>query len=131
MSYTSFTNICDRCGEEFIVGDFHGIIPRLCTGCRYEDYGSCFRSSCNGRQLIMTQADLRRLEAKKNAKPSITKVIFNKPATIVFWSDGTKTVVKAQKGDKFNKEKGLAMAITKKALGNEGNYYDEIKKWIE
>lgn len=63
--------------------------------------------------------------------PAIEKVIFNKPATIVFWSDGTKTVVKVQKGDKFNKEKGLAMAITKKALGNEGNYYDEIKKWVE
>lgn len=65
------------------------------------------------------------------AIPAIEKVIFNKPATIVFWSDGTKTVVKAQKGDKFNKEKGLAMAIAKKSLGNEGNYYDVFKKWVD
>lgn len=63
--------------------------------------------------------------------PAIEKVIFNEPATIVFWSDGTKTVVKAQDGDKFDKEKGLVMAITKKAFGNEGNYYDKIKKWVE
>lgn len=64
-------------------------------------------------------------------KPSteIKNVIFNNPATIVFWSDGTKTVVKAE-NEPFDPEKGLAMAIAKKALGNEGNYYNEFKKWI-
>lgn len=59
------------------------------------------------------------------------KVIFNKPATIVFWKDGTKTVVKAQNDEPFDPEKGLAMAIAKKALGNEGNYFNRIKKWTE
>ena len=62
--------------------------------------------------------------------PSINKVVFNDPATIVMWSDGTKTVVKAQDED-FDPEKGLAMAISKKALGNKGNYCNEIKKWTE
>ena len=62
--------------------------------------------------------------------PEIEKVIFNKPATIVFWKDGTKTVVKVQGKEKFNKEKGLAIAIAKKALGNQGNYYEEFKKWL-
>ena len=61
--------------------------------------------------------------------PRIKNVIFNDPATIVFWSDNTKTVVKAQ-NEPFDPEKGLAMAICKKALGNEGNYYNEIKKWL-
>ena len=61
----------------------------------------------------------------------IEDVIFNDPATIVFWSDGTKTVVKAQDGEEFDPEKGLAMAITKKKLGNNGNYYNHIKKWLE
>lgn len=28
-------------------------------------------------------------------------------------------------------EKGLAMAITKKAIGNQGNYCNELKKWTE
>lgn len=60
----------------------------------------------------------------------IKKVIFNDPATIVYWYDGTKTVVKA-KDEAFDPEKGLAMAITKKALGNEGRYFNEIKKWTE
>lgn len=58
----------------------------------------------------------------------IKKVIYNDPATIVFWKDGTKTVVKACEDDEYDPEKGLAMAISKKALGNKGNYYETFKK---
>lgn len=60
----------------------------------------------------------------------IAKVVFNNPATIVFWADGTKTVVKAGKGDRFDPEKGLAMAIAKRALGNEGNYYNVFREHL-
>lgn len=62
--------------------------------------------------------------------PEILDVIFNEPATIIFWADGTKTVVKAIY-DEFDPEKGLAMAIAKKALGNKGNYYNVIAKWMD
>lgn len=71
---------------------------------------------------------------KKNLNrsvPAIEKVIFNDPATIIFWKDGTKTVVKCSEDDEFNPEVGMAMAISKKALGNKGNYCNEIKKWVE
>ena len=61
---------------------------------------------------------------------SIKNVIFNPPATIVFWEDNTKTVVKCQ-GEIFDPEKGLTMAFMKKALGNQGNYFDTVKKWTE
>lgn len=64
-----------------------------------------------------------------SSRMNIKKVIFNNPATIVFWSDGSKTVVKAHLDD-YDPEKGLAMAIAKKALGNEGNYYNIFKKWL-
>ena len=63
-------------------------------------------------------------------RPEIEKVIFNDPATIVFWSDGTKTVVKCQDDEIFDKEKGLAMAISKKFLGNQGNYYNVFKRFV-
>lgn len=62
--------------------------------------------------------------------PDIADVIFSGPATIIKWTDGTKTVVKCGKVENFDPEKGLAMAITKKALGNKGNYYETIKKWM-
>lgn len=64
-----------------------------------------------------------------NKPEPIKNVIFNDPATIVFWNDGTKTVVKAENED-FDPEKGLAMAISKKFLGNQGNYYETFKKWL-
>lgn len=64
-----------------------------------------------------------------NNNLSIKNVIFNDPATIIFWSDGTKTVVKAE-NESFDPEKGLAMAIAKKSLGNKSNYYNEFKKWL-
>lgn len=63
--------------------------------------------------------------------PEIEKVIFNDPATIVIWGDGTKTVVKAQNGEPYDPEKGLAMAITKKALGNKREYYHTVKHWVK
>ena len=66
----------------------------------------------------------------KNAQISLIRnVIFNDPATIVFWNDGTKTVVKAE-NEPFDSEKGLAMAIAKKFFGNEGNYYDIFREWL-
>lgn len=61
----------------------------------------------------------------------IEKVIFNDPATIVKWRDGTKTVVKVQEGDEFDPMVGLAMCIAKKAMGNQGNYFEVFKKWCE
>lgn len=61
--------------------------------------------------------------------PKIKDVIYNGPATIVLWGDNTKTVVKAQEGDEIDYEKGLAMAISKKALGNKGNYCEIFKQW--
>ena len=62
--------------------------------------------------------------------PEIKNVIFNEPATIVLWADGTKTVVKCQEGEGYDPEKGMAMAISKKALGNKGNYCEVFKKWL-
>lgn len=74
----------------------------------------------------------------------IKKVLFNPPATIVFWDDGTKTVVvdtdghwetvkKARKSKRDKKlmewkEAGLLNAIAKKFYHN---YQYEITKWIE
>lgn len=64
---------------------------------------------------------------------SIKKVIFNPPATIVFWSDNTKTVVKCDpQQDVYDPEKGIAMAVTKKMLGNNKyEYYNIFKHWLK
>ena len=61
---------------------------------------------------------------------NIKKVIFNNPATIILWADGSKTVVMCGERDTYDPEKGMAMAIARKALGNKGNYYNAFEKWL-
>lgn len=60
----------------------------------------------------------------------IKDVIFHEPATIVKWWDGTKTVVKCNEGDTFNKEFGLLACIVKKFTGNTGRWNEILKNFI-
>ena len=60
----------------------------------------------------------------------IKTVIYHKPATIVKWKDGTKTVVKCGKGETFDKEKGLMACIIKQLTGNTGRWNEIIKEWV-
>ena len=67
---------------------------------------------------------------EKYAIPSIKKVIYNPPATIVYWCDGTKTVVKCCEADIYDTEKGFAMAVIKKLCGNEpAPFHKLFKTW--
>jgi hypothetical protein len=59
----------------------------------------------------------------------IRNVYFNDPVTVVIWNDGTKTIVRAE-NEAYDPEKGLAMAICKKVMGNKGNYYETFKTWL-
>ena len=105
-------------------------MERTCYSCKWHDE-STFGIHC--RECYgAVKWEPREVNMKQdhNRLPDIKNVIFNDPATIVFWSDGTKTVVKVQNGDEYDEEKGLAMAISKKALGNKGNYCNEFKKWM-
>jgi hypothetical protein len=77
-------------------------------------------------------------QAKKNdivrfgmCNVSIRKVIFNDPATIVLWSDGSKTVVKCGPEDTYDMEKGLAMAIVKKMAGNDNHFHKVFKQYTK
>jgi hypothetical protein len=49
---------------------------------------------------------------------------------VVIWSDGTKTLVTCQDDDVYSEELGLAMCISKKALGNKGNFNNVFDKWL-
>ena len=61
----------------------------------------------------------------------VVKVIYNKPATIVFWNDGTKTVVVCDKKDKYDPEKGFFIACTKKLFGNDYRAGGKINKALD
>lgn len=57
---------------------------------------------------------------------SYEKVIFNPPATIVIWNDGSKTVVKCGPNDYYDPEKGLALCFMKRAFSNDNNKFHKV-----
>lgn len=68
----------------------------------------------------------------ESANPfGIKRVIFNGPATIVFWNDGTKTVVKCADGEIYNKRTAIMWAIMKKAYGNSSKVNKAFDELIE
>lgn len=48
--------------------------------------------------------------------PKPRKLIVNGPATVILWSDGTKTVAKCNTDEPFDPEKGVAIAIAKRFI---------------
>ena len=55
----------------------------------------------------------------------ITKVIYNNPATIVFWSDGIKSVSKCSGEDVYEPQVGLLIATLKRFSNTAGKLYDD------
>ena len=62
------------------------------------------------RKMSMFESD------KRIRIPEIKEVIFNEPATVVYWKDGDKTSVKCGKDEPYDREKGVAMCLIKKML---------------
>lgn len=83
-------------------------------------------------EIKMPVANDPEITINLSAGVHIIDVIFNDPATIVFWSDGTKTVVKCCEDDVFDEEKGLAMAVLKKLSGNDSKeFHRGLRQWIK
>ena len=117
--------------------NLHDDLTRMILSTGHElVFGPCdLTSDRDGNWRIRSGALYPRCEGKKTASATntaaIKDVIFAPPATIVYWSDGSKTVVKCSEKDVFDPEKGLAMAIAKRCGGNKGSYYKEIQNWVE
>ena len=121
------TDYSGGCGKQAKhVSCDESIIPKSLIA----DYDARHNTDINRDSAIIYGRFIERIAKNASVGFMIEKVIFNNPATIVFWSDGSKTVVKCT-NEEFDKEKGLAMAICKKVLGNKGNYFNEFRKWIE
>ena len=80
------------------------------------------------RELIFKPGEPYIFYPKENLIPPIEKIIFNPPATIVFWDDGEKTVVKCKKSEEFDYECGLAFAIAKRYFGSRSEFKKAIRK---
>lgn len=89
------------------------------------------------KTISTTKITVRDINAKSCAPisiikiPEISKIVFNNPATIVFWEDGTKTVVKCMEGQEFNEYYGVACAIMKRYFGNNSKASAFVEKFKE
>jgi hypothetical protein len=102
-----------------------------------KDYVEGSKMTVEKANDIYSKLDLEQREAVRvlcsveHNKFEIKEIIINEPAMIVFWKDGTKTVVKAQDGETFDEEKGLSMAYAKKALGNNYAAFGRFKQRLK
>lgn len=64
-------------------------------------------------------------------EPEIEKYIINKGATIIFWTDGTKTISKRHKEDVFDKELGYLLAYYYKKCGLSNNARKQVIDCID
>ena len=55
----------------------------------------------------------------------VVRVVHNGPATVLFWDDGTKTVVKLQNGDTDDLEKAIMAGMLKRLYPN---WQDVLRK---
>ena len=103
--------------------------PNKTTNNAYRDV---LDSLCYANSIIEKEKEKKNMPVDRNRVyiPAIKKAIFNNPATIVIWNDGTKTTVKCSERDEYSEEVGLAMCISKKALGNKGNFNEVFKKHV-
>ena len=74
-------------------------------------------NSIYGRENAMRKGYIYKYPEKNNSMVP-DQIIFNPPATIVFWKDGTKTVVKCAEGEKFDPYTGFCYAFTEHFLGS-------------
>lgn len=65
---------------------------------------------------------------KTNGLPVPKKVIFNGPATVVMWVDGTKTVVKKSEDEPDDREKAIMYCVFKKFLDDKKRDMDRYLK---
>ena len=79
------------------------------------------------KEILSKMATINVAETKSFYSLNVSKIIFNPPATIVFWEDGTKTVVKCAAEDEFSEYYGFLAALGKKVYENNS----QIKKLID
>ena len=83
---------------------------------------------CNIRDDMVTAViDYGTLHANVTNSVVPENVIYNDPATIVEWSDGSKTVVKCDPEDSYDEREGFLLCCAKKLMGNTGAYNDYMR----
>ena len=68
--------------------------------------------------------ELTKMNLYKNLPSMVEKITYCGPATIVFWKDGTKTVIKCHEGDQFDEVTGFLLCCLRKMMTQQS--YSEL-----
>ena len=90
-----------------------------------EDFLDAIRYCYN--DILSVEKYKASIELRVDIPGMIDRVIFNDPATIILWKDGSKTVVNRSDDDIWDPEKGFCMAVIKKLYG----HTSFIKRFME
>lgn len=107
------TNARERLGHQWV--------PTIQFKFTVKEVVSVYKKEEKDMRSEYCAADAKVTEAlfyRFNPHHFIKKVIYNDPATIIFWSNGTKTVVKRMEDEEYDPEKGFMAAVTKKVFGD-------------
>lgn len=104
---------------------FTGTLNNCHTALKGEDFLDIMRYCYNDIETVGKCS--ASMELRVDIPGMIDRVIFNDPATIIIWKDGSKTVVKRSEYDTWDPEKGFCMAVIKKLYG----HTSFIKRFME
>lgn len=114
-------NLLDNIGTNNLIGYMKTREYLANTGLTPEqiDYAA-FIASASGNELHPSLQDVDvGLIDTFGTLPAVTKIISNDPCTIVFFADGTKTIVRVSDDETFDADKGIYIALLKKAMGSQ------------
>lgn len=109
------------------------IVMGLRSGKTYLTQIGKFTNKDNGFDSVIYEMEKQRKFAERGVddmkKIDVEKIIFNNFKTIVFWNDGTKTIVSmSQEERNFDPEDAFRAAYTKKMYGTNGKIKRVIKE---
>ena len=107
--YSNIASISADCYSPCVISSSTGISADCYSPCVISS--STFTASSNNKNK---KDEVNKMKEKFTPK----RILFNDPATIVFWKDGTKTVVKRSPGEEFNAYTAFCAALAKKIFGN-------------
>lgn len=114
-------NLLDNIGTNNLIGYMKTREYLANTGLTPEqiDYAA-FIASASGNELHPSLQDVDvGLIDTFGTLPAVAKIISNDPCTIVFFADGTKTIVRVSDDETFDADKGIYIALLKKAMGSQ------------
>ncbi len=123
FTHSNWKNSVERCGisiQDYVNNANNTLNEWLKRGCSVVSFTPKCNADYGGtlEEIVQCEGILTKLD-----KVYITKVLYNNPATIVFWSDGTQTRNICPPDTLYNPDAGLAFCMLRKLMGN-----DEVAK---